>query len=205
MPRVRRSRSRSKRRVRQTLINKSRSRKSRMRRRSRSKRSSRRMIGGVTIYRDDVGDALLEEDMKAMDIDTDDEEDIDPVEGLHAGVLLAALMEMHRLEDIINRQDNYMNKQPVRQGEVNDLYLAFERNRAAAVRDMEHAHNVYVNGLRRYQEANGRVRAANFDIRVRREAIRRADVVMVAGAAAQADVEAQMDAYQAQQPELVDG
>ena len=200
MPRVRRSRSRSKRRVRQTLINKSRSRKSRMRRRSRSKRSSRRMIGGVTIYRDDVGDALLEEDMKAMDIDTDDEEDIDPVGGL-----LAALMEMHRLEDIINRHDNYMNKQPVRQGEVNDLYIALERNRNAAVREMEQAHNVYVNGLRRYQEANGRVRAANFDIRVRREAIRRADVVMVAGAAAQADVEAQMDAYQAQQPELVDG
>ena len=153
------------------------------------------MRGGVTIYRDDAGDALSEEDMKAMDADTDDEEDIAPVEGLHAGVLLAALMEMHRLEDIINRHDDYMNKQPLRQGEVNDLYLALERNRAAAVRDMEQAHNVYVNGLRRYQEANGRVRAANFDIRVRREAVRRADVVMVAGAAEQAAAEARMDAY----------
>jgi hypothetical protein len=173
------------------------------------------MRGGVTIYRDDAGDALSEEDMKAMDADTDDEEDIAPVgDQPIPGVLLAALMEMHRLEDIINRHDDYMNKQPLRQGEVNDLYLALEENRAAAVRDMEQEHNVYVNGLRRYQEANGRVRAANFDIRVRREAVRRADAVMVAGAAEQAAAEARMDAYQMHQPgraggeedwELVDG
>ena len=54
-------------------------RRSRSKRSKRGKRSSRRVRGGVAIYRDDVGDALLEEDMKAMDMDTDDEEDIEPV------------------------------------------------------------------------------------------------------------------------------